>query len=353
MRGAPYAAKLFIISLSCLSRMEEPITPRTPADRIKRLLEDLFEQFKKTPYTAPVAIGITGLVYYLMMAYIPGSCWIGLVPSLLLFGLMWQFGIRRIRKMLMYGLVAAVVIVAISTSFLVHSFQTMDTVVAVSPGSEPVLFNGTVSPTTGDDTTVFTYNITARPPEPGVNVTDVRVNITSLMTSRSEDMIWLGENVTLNETYYTYTTLLSEPVNQFHFAAIVNGTWVIASDYVGDEQASVVGPIYSDPWAVAVPVIKYVSLYQAFLQFFPIFAILCGMVWWMRRARRMREDAVKKWEEKRKEVETKLPEDDSKVPSLQRAMGLEAESETFVCSDCGADVPSTAKTCPSCGEKFD
>ena len=331
--------------------MEELSEHKPPIDRIKKLLEGLFEQFKKSPYTIPVAIGVTGLIYYLMMAYVPGSCWIGLVPSLLLFGLMWQFGVRRIRKMLIGGLIAAVVIMAISTAFLVNSFQTMDMAVAVSPGSEPVLFNGTVSPAAGDGTTEFTYNLTVR--APGVNVTNVVVNITSLMTNRSADMAWIGENATLNETYYSYATTMSAPINQFHFAAIVNGTWVIASDYIDDTHLSIVGPVYSDPWAIAIPVIKYVSLYQAFLQFFPIFAILCGMVWWMRRARRLREDAVKNWESKRKDVEAKVPEDDTKVPSLQRAMGLEGESETFVCSDCGADVPSNANKCPSCGEKFD
>lgn len=333
--------------------MEELSEHRAPVDRIKKIVGDLFEQFKKTPYTAPVAIGVTGLVYYLMMAYIPGSCWIGLIPSLLLFGLMWQFGITKVKKLLISGLIAAVVITIVSTGFLVNSFQNMEMAVAVSPGSDPVLFNGTVSPDSGDDTTVFTYNLTVRTPEPGVNVTNVVVNITSLMTSLSAEMTVIGENATLNETYYTYQRTLSAPINQFHFAAIVNGTWVTASDYLDDAHMSVVGPVYSDPWAVAVPVIQYVSLYQAFLQFFPIFAILCGMVWWMRRARRMREDAVHNWEKKRKDVEAKVPEDDTKVPSLQRAMGLEGEPETFVCSDCGADVPSNANKCPSCGEKFD
>jgi rubrerythrin len=77
------------------------------------------------------------------------------------------------------------------------------------------------------------------------------------------------------------------------------------------------------------------------------------MVWWMRRARRLREDSVKRFEEKRREVEAKVPKDDTKVPSLQRAMGLEPEPSTFVCSDCGADVPAEARKCPVCGEKFE
>ncbi|MCJ2533157.1 MAG: zinc ribbon domain-containing protein [Candidatus Thermoplasmatota archaeon] len=333
--------------------MEELSEHRAPVDRIKKIFGDLFNQFKKTPYTVPVAIGVTGLVYYLMMAYVPGSCWIGLIPSLLLFGILWQFGVTRVKKLLVSGLIAAVVIVAISTVVLVDSFQNMEMAVAVSPGTDPVLFNGTVSPTTGGDTTVFTFNLTVRTTEPGMNVTNVCVNITSLMETVSANMTVIDDNATLNETYYIYQNTLSAPINQFHFAAIVNGTWVIASDYLDGKHMSIVGPVFSDPWAVAVPVIQYVSLYQAFLQFFPIFAILCGMVWWMRRARRMREDAVKNWEKKRKDVEAKVPEDDTKVPSLQRAMGLEGEPETFVCSDCGADVPSDAKECPSCGEKFD
>jgi hypothetical protein len=340
--------------------MEEPIRPRPPAERIKRIVDDLFAKFKKTPYTAPVAIAITALVYYLMLSYIPGSCWIGLIPSLLLFGMLWQFEIRRVRKMLMYGLVCAVAIMTISTVFFVHSFQTVEPAVARSPGDNPVLYNGTVTPDSGGKTTLFTYSITVRLPEAGINVTDVRVNITSISSSRNETMVVVGENPVLNETYYSYTTTLSEAINQYHFVAIVNDSWVRASDYYEDDQIPIVGPIFSDPLAIAVPIIKYVSLYQAFLQFFPIFAILSGMVWWMRRARRMREDAVKRWEDKRKEVEAKVPEDKKKIattasstPSLERAMGLEPEPETFVCSDCGADVPAEAKSCPVCGEKFE
>ena len=51
--------------------MEEPIGPRPPIDRLKRVLDDLFVKFKKTPYAGPVAIAVTALVYYLMLAYIP------------------------------------------------------------------------------------------------------------------------------------------------------------------------------------------------------------------------------------------------------------------------------------------
>ena len=342
--------------------MEEPIGPKPPVERLKRVLDDLFVKFKKTPYAAPVAVAITALVYYLMLAYIPGSCWIGLLPSLILFGLLWQFDIRRVRKMLLYGLVCSLAIMTLSTVFYVNWYQTAEQAIAHSEGPAPILYNGTVTPDSGDKTTLFNYSITVRLPEAGMNVTEVRVNITSLFTSRNESMVVVGENPALNETYYAYTTTLSNAINQFHFVALVNGSWIRATDYYEGDQIPILGPIYSDSFAVASPIIRYVSLYQAFLQFFPIFAILCGMIWWMRRARRMREDAVKRWEAQRKEVEAKVPEDKKKIaaasstsstPSLERAMGLEPEPDTFVCSDCGADVPADAKSCPVCGEKFE
>jgi hypothetical protein len=350
--------------------MEEPIKPMGPLDgllkaidRLSKGVEKQYARFKKTPYTVPVALAITAVAYYLMLTYIPGSCWIGLIPSLLMFGILWQFEVRRVRKMLFYGLICALIILTISTAFIVNSFQTRDIEIARSPGADPVLVDGLVSPTSGGDTTVFTYSLTVRQGDPVVNVTDVRVNITSVAvsgtTSRNETMVKTGQNATLNETYYTYTTTLSAPYNEYHFVALVNDTWVRATDYYQDTQISIMGPMTTDTFALSLLVLRYVSLYQAFLQFFPIYAILCGMVWWMRRARRMREDAVRRWEDKRKEVEAKVPDDKKKIatttstPSLERAMGLEAEPETFVCSDCGADVPAEAKNCPVCGEKFE
>ena len=342
--------------------MEDPIRPIPFIERIRRMLNDLFEKFKKTQFAGPTAIGITALVYYLMMTFIPGSCWIGLVPSLLLFGLLWQFDIRKVRKMLLYGLICTVVILVVSTSFLVYSFQTTEMGEAHSEGDNPVLVNGTVTPDTGGKSTIFTYSLTVRSTEPGLNISEVRVNIFSFSNSRNETMVQIGENESLNETYYSYTTQVSDPVNAFYFVALVNDTWVWATDYEGDSEVAIMRHIYSDTWAVAFYLVVKVTAFQAFLQFLPIFAILSGMVWWMRRARRMREDAVKRWEEKRKEVEAKVPEDKKKIattsttsstPSLERAMGLEPEPDTFVCSDCGADVPADAKSCPVCGEKFE
>ncbi len=94
-----------------------------------------------------------------------------------------------------------------------------------------------------------------------------------------------------------------------------------------------------------------------FIQFFPMYAIMVFMIWWTKRARRMREQQISKWEaESRKKIaeeKAKEQKEDTKVPSLAKAMGLEPAGDTFVCSECGTDVPSDATVCPKCGEKFD
>ena len=150
---------------------------------------------------------------------------------------------------------------------------------------------------------------------------------------------------------YYFATTVSDPVNQFVFWANVSGTWYLAADYSEGTEAGLLGPIYSDTWEIAKPMLYYSSI-QAYLQFFTIYALLVGMIWWTRRARKMREKSLEKWEQKRKETEAQTPKDETKVPSLAKAMGLESE-DTFVCSECGADVPSDATKCPMCGEKFE
>ena len=337
--------------------------PGAPVDRLMKLLNEQFMKFKKTPYTIPVAIGLTAGLHYLMLLYMMGSCWIGLLPPLLLFVLFWYFDIRRVKKLLLYGFIGCTVLMVVSTAVLVSWIQSLDTKEALSSGEDPILVNGFVDPEEGSDTTPFTYNITLRQKNDSfVNISDIDVRV--LIGSwgkepRNESMNPVNivgtvvDNGNYTEHYYEFTTMLSDPINQFEFRALINGTWVAATDYYDEEPVSSVGPIFSDPWAVAVPILFNITLYQSYLQFFAIYAILCGMVWWMRRARRQRAKAIEEWEKKRKEMEAKPTDEDARVPSLSRAMGLEKEPDTFVCSECGVDVRADAKRCPSCGEKFD
>ncbi|UCE91185.1 MAG: zinc ribbon domain-containing protein [Methanobacteriota archaeon] len=324
-----------------------------PADWLIKFLKQEYEKFKKTKYTAPVAIGITAVIYYLMLAYMMGSCWLGLLPPLILFGLFWNFDVKRVRKLLVYGFIGCTLLLAISTAFLVSAFQSLEPQTAFSSDPDNTLYDGIVTPMNGDSSTLFTYSVTVRPANETFNITEVRVTIAWIGDSTNESMTLADSNETSGEYFYEYRTTLSEPYNAFEFAANVSGTWIVATDYTDDgDEMIAIGPISSDSVDLGIWVLRHITLIQSYLQFFPIYAIICGMVWWTRRARRMREKAIQEWEQKRKKIEAKPPEDDSRSPSLARAIGLEEEPDSFVCSECGADVPSDAKSCPSCGEKF-
>ena len=327
-----------------------------PADWLIKLIKEQYAKFKKTKYTVPVAIGLTALIHYLMLAYMLGSCWLGLLPPLILFGLLWNFEIKRVRMLLIYGLIGCTLMMIISTVFLVSLFQAVESVEARSSVDDPILYDGYVDPVTGDESTLFTYNITAKLTNETQNISEVCVLIRWVDGDRNETMNLLDSNASSMVYHYTYSTTISEPYNVYEFRANISGEWIQATDFDDlGERLYILGPISSDPWSVGAWVLRYITVLQTYMQFFPIYAIICGMVWWVRRARRMREKAMEEWAKKRGEMEAEAPKEDPRAdtPSMARAMGLEEEPDTFVCSECGADVRSDAKTCPSCGEKFD
>jgi hypothetical protein len=111
------------------------------------------------------------------------------------------------------------------------------------------------------------------------------------------------------------------------------------------------GPMSKDTNAI-LSLMLPLSLISTFVSVFPLYGLIVVMIWWTRRTRRMRKDQMEKWEEEHAKEEAKKPKQDAKVSLQRKAMGLEDEG-TFVCSECGADVPAAATKCPKCGEKFE
>jgi len=131
----------------------------------------------------------------------------------------------------------------------------------------------------------------------------------------------------------------------------VNGTWISAGEVDKlDKLFYIQGPIFKDSFALAAPVVVSALQIDFFYVFGP-YAIILGMIWWTRRARRMREKQIEKWQSEQAKLDKGKPKQVSKVPSLDAAMGKTEEG--FVCSECGADVPADATVCPKCGEKFE
>lgn len=337
-------------------------TRETAAQRLQRQLKEQIEKFKKTPFVIPVAIALSAALFFLVTAYAGTNCLAPLLPPLALLGLLWYFDIRTAKKMLLIGVVASLVFVGIWVYVVAGLYENVEHAVATSEDAM-TLTNGTISPLKGNAQTTYYYNITVRngSTEPltanSVKVVIVPVSypakplenhtmkLVGNLTTGADSGItfWFGN--------YSFNTTIPNPINSYYFLAEVDQTWVLGADYSSGAAVRLVGPIFQDTGAVASALMLF-GVVQIFASTFPIYAIMVLMIWWTRRARRMREDQMKKWQEEREKEEAKEPvKGKAKPPSLQKAMGL--DEETFVCSECGADVPADATVCPKCGEKFE
>jgi len=350
-----------------------PHEMETPAQRLQKYVKGLFDKFVKTPYAIPAGIAIAAVVYALVLLYAGTFCLGGLITPLVLLGIMWQFGVMGVKKLLIIGVVSCLVFTGVTVWYSMDYYQHIDqryatsTETVVSNGQTvPLMVNGTVDPLFGTSSTVYNFTVSFNLPDNGTStIKEVNVAIESVaFPSVSNNYTMLQASSANNKTaLYYYSNTVSNPVNRFVFYANVsdswklspswkvNYSWIVATDHKAGVEYILFGPVYKDSFAVLLPLIP-LGLLQVVTSFFPIYALLLVMIWWTRRARRMRVEAYERATSE-KEKETKnVPKEEAKVPSLAKAMGLEKE-EGFVCSECGADVPAEAKACPKCGEKFD
>ena len=335
----------------------------TPAQRMMKYLSELLAKFSKTPYVIPAGIAIATGVYALVLIYAGTFCLSGLIAPVALLGIMWQFGVKGVKKLLIIGAVSCLAFSGVWAWYYTDYYQHVDPATATSTETVvsnnitvPMMADGKVTPLFGTSSTVFNFTVTFNLPDnsttwPIENVSVAIANI-DFPSARSHNYSMLRIAPTDNKTvHYYYSSTVSRPINQFIFWANVSNTWIIATEHREGTEYAMNGPIHEDSYAVAVPLIP-VGVMQVFVSFYPIYALILLMIWWTRRARKMRVEAYEKAISE-KEKETKdIPKEDTKVPSLAKAMGLE-KGEDFVCSECGADVPAEAKVCPKCGEKFD
>ena len=327
----------------------------TPADRIKKVMKQWFAEFSKSKFAIPTMIALSCLVYFAVVSALSVVCFSNLIAPLVLLGLLWKIGVKRVKKLLVIGAVATVFYAAILTVLVIGQLQHVDPVIAESVDGR---VTGTLDPLFGDKTTTFTYTIRVNLTDKNLTVTAANVIIVGIQAfgsdqeNRSMTPVAPYESGGLRLYNFTYSATTTKPVNQYIFRVNYNGTWATVGEK--DELNNmyyIQGPMYSDSFALAPPVI--VSAFQ--LNFFYVFgpyAIICGMIWWTRRARRMREKQIEKWQAEHAKEEAEKPKTrTSKVPSLDATMGKVEEG--FVCSECGADVPADATVCPKCGEKFD
>ena len=329
----------------------------TPAQRLQKYLKELFGKFLKTPFAIPAAIAISAGVYVLVLIYAGSFCLGNLITPLVMLGVFWQFGLKSVKKLLIVGAVTCLALSGVWNVYAVDYYQHIDQ--QTGSNDNRTLVDGLVTPVFGGKTTEFNFTITV-----AVNITTSTVaNVTVLMAdlnvvgSRAHNytMILAQDTSTNTSRHYYYVVNVDKPVNIFIFGAKIDGEWEFAFNQNPQRGSPVPvsymeGPVYKDTGAVSVQLLA-LSFYASFVIVFPIYALLLLMVWWTRRARRMRVEAFEKAVAEREKETKGFPKEETKV-SLSKAMGMESGGG-FVCSECGADVPADAKVCPKCGEKFD
>jgi ribosomal protein L40E len=337
----------------------------TQAEILQKKLKEWYRKFGKTPIAIPVVVVLACGVFYISLAYLGAICLANMLAPLFMLGMLWSIGIKRVKKLIMIGVVTAVFFSSILAVFLVNNLQHVQPENALSEDGKTIV--GTLSPWFGGTESTFSYNLTIALTNETKHVESAHVIIfklgqsggkefnNSMTPSSSWNSTDLNTNVTTWYYNYTYVTQLATPINQFMFKANISGAgswkWYDAGHY--NDLGNVYflqGPIYKDSWAVTKPIL--ISAFEyGYINVFGPYAIILGMIWWTRRARRMRQKQIDKWETEHAKSESEKPKPVSKVPSLATAMGKEDDS--FVCSECGADVPADAEVCPKCGEKFD
>jgi len=316
----------------------------TPAQKIEKLLKEWFEKFLKTPLVIPVGIALSLAVYMLVVIYAAGFCLSGLIAPLVMLGIFWKFRIKDVKRLLIIGVVACLVFSLAMAIYLPLSWSDLsDPLVETDDGK---ITNGTVTPMHGSASTVYNFTVTMHAANLSL-VKDVSLYVGGVGYFTDPEMnlsMVLVPGTDPNGTAFQYycETTVTNSMNIFIFGARINGTWTEAGD---------LGPV-SDDLAGTIAGIMPAAFVSVFAGVLPVFALLLLMVWWTRRARRMRTQAYERAIAQREKEHEGVSKDEAKVPSLSKAMGIDKD-EGFVCSECGADVPADAKVCPKCGEKFD
>jgi len=325
----------------------------TPGERFTKQLKKWLKDFSKTKFAIPTIIALSCVVYYLVIIYMALVCLANLLTPLFLLLLLWLAGVRRVKKLLLIGVIAIVFYTLILTGVITNQVQHVEQIEAESVDGS---ITGTLDPWFIDKNEPFSFRLTVNLTDPNMVVNDAHVHVIGVgafsavennytMTQESHD------NTTWNIYIFNYTATTSKAVNVFKFWVDVNGTLVPAGEVDANDKVHFIqAPVSKDSLAVAA----LASLSAVQINLFNVLApygIIIAMIWWTRRARRMRERQVEKWQAEQAKEDAQKPKSVSKVPSLDAAMGKVEEG--FVCSECGADVPADATVCPKCGEKFE
>jgi len=299
------------------------------------------DRLRVSKWKYAVAILVPNLVFLLMISV---DICLGLLAVVLMVTLfLWLLRIDKFVHQLLIGVVALVVATLVLSGFAFSLFYE-PTVGASS--SDLTLTHGVVTPFKATIGSSSTYTLTVAAPNSVANAGNiiVYVNIAEDLSSWSKNLtMTLMSNGTSGQNHlwnYSVQTPITSTVTSYVFIASVNGTW---------HQTEVMnGPISTDAFAVFVLLFS-IWLPTMFTYGLMQFIVMILFLRFSSKSRQSREKMMQDYKKKKEEIGS--AKQTSKGGSTKIAPA--GSEETFVCSECGADVQASAKFCPQCGESFE
>jgi hypothetical protein len=299
------------------------------------------DRLRVSKWKYAVAILVPNLVFLLMISV---DICLGLLAVVLMVTLfLWLLRIDKFVHQLLIGVVALVVATLVLSGFAFSLFYE-PTVGASS--TDGTLVSGIVTPFKATIGSSSTYTLTVKAPNSVANAGNiiVYVNIAEDLSSWSKNLTMvLVSNGTSGQNHlwnYSVQTPITSTVTSYVFIASVNGTW---------HQTEVMnGPISTDAFAVFVLLFS-IWLPTMFTYGLMQFIVMILFLRFSSKSRQTREKMMQDYKKKKEEIGS--AKQTSKGGSTKIAPA--GSEETFVCSECGADVQASAKFCPQCGESFE
>ena len=299
------------------------------------------DYLKGSKWKYAVAILVPNLVFLLMISV---DICLGLLAVVLLITLfLWLLKINKFLHQLLIGVVALVVSTLVLSGF---AFSLLSEPTVGASTDDGILINGIVTPFEATIGSSITYTLTVAAPDSVANASNifVYVNLAEDLSSWSNNLtMTLVSNGTSDQNHlwnYSVNTSVTSTVSSYVFIVSVNGTW---------RYTEVMnGPISPDAFAIFVLLFS-IWLPTIFTYGLMQFIVMILFLRFSSKSREAREKMMKDYKKKKEEIEG--AKQTSRGGSAKIAPA--SSEETFVCSECGADVQTSAKFCPQCGESFE
>lgn len=293
-------------------------------------LKDRFFKFRRHKYAVLLGLALAFVVCSLLLVFAGYLLCFGLLlVALAGYYIPYFFGLKSKKKLAAWGIILLVLLALPFTAMIIGEQKASENVrLSTSDGA---MVDGTVSPYYGDSSTNHTFSVLVK----DQNITEVNVVITDVWTSTTVYNRSMTATNTTDGRLFTFyadpqsSTGLNNSEYGYWFTANNGQKWIVTS-------GSNYGPIHVSDTDLYVHWLPTLML-ALFIQVGVLYFLLLALSYMSERSKA-----------KVAQMEKQYGAKGGKLPPSK-----DGKDEKFVCSECGADVPSSADKCPQCGERFD